>query len=179
MALAGFRAKQTVTIQRVGGGRSSTTSVSPQGSLTVRNLRDGTYTIKRQGHSTIPCKDAPAPVTVDITDADVVATKPNTPTVKCNQATPVTFEGTLTGTGTGDIRIAWFNPDTGKRSERTMKFTGPTSKTAEFVVTAPARANPTEPRPTVKVQLVVPRQGSEQGVSSAVLPVTLVCETGT
>ncbi|MFI1458714.1 hypothetical protein [Streptomyces roseus] len=180
MALTGFRPNQKITIIRI-GGRSTNTTVDGQGKFSARNLRDGTYNIKllSGGHGSISCKDAPAPVSVNITDADVAATKPDTPTVPCNQPTPVTFVGTLTGTGTGDIKIAWVSPDTGKRSERTMKFTEPSTKTAEFVVTAPARSNPTEPRPTVKVQLLVPRQGAETGVSSAVLPVTLVCASGT
>ncbi|MGW7065225.1 hypothetical protein ACWGHM_43025 [Streptomyces sp. NPDC054904] len=179
--ITGFPSNQRITINRI-GGRTSDTRVDAQGNLTAKNLRDGTYNVKpRNGGrgSNVPCKDAPAPVSVNIAEADLVATKPDTPTVRCNQATPVTFEGTLTGTGTGDIKVVWISPDTGKRSEPTMKFTGPSTKTPPFIVNAPARANPAEPRPTVKAQLQVPRQGSEQGVSSAVFTVTLHCEAGT
>ncbi|MET9608266.1 hypothetical protein ABZZ17_24930 [Streptomyces sp. NPDC006512] len=180
MELTGFRPNQKITINRI-GGRASDTRVNAQGNLIAKNLRDGTYNVRpRDGGrgSTVPCTEGPAPVNVNIAEADVVATKPDTPTVKCNQATPVTFEGTLTGTGSGDIKVVWTSPDTGKRTEPMVKFTAPSAKT-QFVVNAPARANPAEPRPTVKAQLLVPRQGSEQGVSSAVFTVTLHCEAGT
>ncbi|MGW8776651.1 hypothetical protein ACWGNM_01090 [Streptomyces sp. NPDC055796] len=181
VVITGFPAKQKITINRV-GSRSSNAQVDAQGSLTAKNLRDGTYNIKSRNSNhgpNVACTDAPAPVSVNISDADVAATKPDTPTVKCNQVTPVTFEGTLTGTGTGDIRIVWVSPDTKKQSEPTMKFTGPSSKTPAFVVNAPARSTPAEPRPSVQAQLKVPRQGSETGVSSAVFTVTLNCENGT
>ncbi|MFF5449211.1 hypothetical protein [Streptomyces sp. NPDC012888] len=180
MSITGFGANQRIRITRIGGS-SANARVNGQGALEVDNLDRGTYRVgPREGRGgTITCTKAPAPVAVNISDADVVATKPDTPTVKCNQVTPVTFEGTLTGTGTGDIRIVWVSPDTGKRSEPTMKFTGPSSKTPAFVVNAPSRANPAEPRPTVKAQLLVPRQGSETGVASAVFTVTLHCEAGT
>ncbi|MDA5285932.1 hypothetical protein [Streptomyces sp. Isolate_45] len=181
MVISGFPSNQRITISRT-GGKTSPAQVDAQGNLNAKNLRDGTYNVKpRNGGrgSNVTCKDAPAPVSVNIADADLVATKPNTPTVNCSQATPVTFEGTLSGTGTGDIKVVWVSSDTGKRSEPMMKFTGPSTKTPAFVVNAPARANPAEPRPTVKAQLLVPRQGSEQGVSSAVFTVTLHCEAGT
>ncbi|MEU8775513.1 hypothetical protein [Streptomyces sp. NPDC048606] len=178
--LTGYRSNQKVSITRI-GGRTFETRVDGGGNFIVKNQRDGTYKVRPVDGgrgSTISCTDAPAPVNVNITEADVVATKPDTPTVPCNQATPVTFEGTLSGTGTGDIRVVWVSPDTDKQSEPMVKFTGPSSKT-QFVVNAPARGNPAEPRPKVQAQLIVPRQGAEQGVRSAVFTVTLVCAPGT
>ncbi|MHC6627912.1 hypothetical protein ACYTFC_17765 [Streptomyces globosus] len=180
VVLTGFAANQRVTINRA-GGRPADTRVDAQGNLTAKNLRDGTYSIRAQGRgggSTVPCADTPAPVKVDIADADVVATKPDTPTVPCNQTTAVTFAGTLKGTGTGDVKVKWVG-STGKQSQPTVKFTGPSTPVPEFTITAPARANPAADAPTVTAQLTVPQQGSETGVSSEVFRVTLRCAAGT
>ncbi|MEV4190279.1 hypothetical protein [Streptomyces toxytricini] len=180
MTLTGFAANQRVEIRRV-PGNPSTVRVNNQGSLDVDNLARGTYKVRPSGGgggSTLTCTPAPAPVRVDINDADVAATKPNTPTVPCNQTTPVTFAGTLKGSGSGDVTVRWMG-STGKTSKHVVKFAAPSSQVPEFTITAPSRANPNADAPTVTAQLVVPEQGSEHGVSSEEFRVTLHCAPGT
>lgn len=57
----------------------------------------------------------------------------------------MTFEGTITGTGTGDIKIVWTNLRTNKQNEPTMKFFGPSSKT-RHLSSMPPPARPRQNR---------------------------------
>ncbi|MEV6729960.1 MULTISPECIES: hypothetical protein [unclassified Streptomyces] len=83
-------------------------------------------------------------------------------------------DGTLKGSGSGTVTYVWTS-GTGKRTEKTTRFPGFSTRVEEFSVTAPARTRPKDPAPTVTVQLSVPKQGGQGAISSEVLPVTLKC----
>lgn len=176
LVLAGFKPKQKV---RITGPEKFTREVNKQGSFTEQDVKKGTYTAiagQKKNRVSVPCTKPPRSPAVDITGADARLVSPHrNQEVNCRRSRLATFEGTLIGKGTGSVKYAWTSSD-GKRAEHTVNFTGPTATVERFTVTIPAREKRSDPRPSVTVQLRVPKQQGEAGVSSSNVRLVLKCK---
>lgn len=175
LVLAGFKPRQEV---RISGPEKFTRQVNKQGSFTEQDVKKGTYTatvqVKKKKVS-VPCTKPPRSPAVDITEASANLVSPGrSQSVDCRRRQRATFGGTLTGKGTGSVKYVWTSSD-GKRAERTLNFTGPTATVEQFSVTIPAREKRSDPRPRVTVQLRVPKQQGQEGVSSSNVTLVLKC----
>ncbi|MDX2391854.1 MULTISPECIES: hypothetical protein [unclassified Streptomyces] len=178
LVLTGFGPRQNVNIS---GPERFTRTVSQQGAFTEQDVAKGTYTAsvgQNRNRVSVACeKPARVPVTtpVDISDADVTPANPGA--VNCANPTPISFQGTLSGTGAGTVKYQWEERGgSGKISQPTVDFKAPSTKTVSFTVTAPPRAAANAPAPTVTVQLSVPKQAGETGVKSGDVKFTLTCQ---
>lgn len=179
LVLNGFRPNSQV---RISGPKFFKGVVNNQGAFTEDNVPRGNYTVttgedRRGNKLKIGCEKPPrlpVPAALNITDADAAVSSPTGP-VNCAVGQAVKFEGKLTGTGTGTVKYVWTS-STGKRTEASVTFNGPSTATTSFTVTARARQSNAARAPRVTVQLTVPKQGAEAGISSERVRFVLQCQ---
>ncbi|MFJ3923654.1 hypothetical protein [Streptomyces sp. NPDC090022] len=149
--LTGFRAGQNVQIR---GAERINTKVDQAGSFTEQDVKKGSYSVRFGGQNnrnqmSINCIK-PARVTpVHISEIDITTASTTPATVDCSVAQKVTFKATLTGTGTGDVKLQWGSDS--KSTNPVLKFTAPSTESAAFVVQSTPRAAATDPAPKVNV----------------------------
>ncbi|WP_328620467.1 hypothetical protein [Streptomyces sp. NBC_00354] len=177
LVLTGFKPGDPVKIT---GPKEYNGVTSPQGAFDEENVPRGNYTVTT-GQGGAPqqktgCEKPPRPPVTPPTGITEATVELDSPAfgVNCNVPHEVRVDGTLEGGGSGRVKYVWTS-GTGKRTEKTMRFPGFSTRVDEFSVTAPARTRPQDPAPTVTVQLTVPKQGGQAAISSEVLPVTLKC----
>ncbi|MFG2983081.1 hypothetical protein ACGFYQ_17825 [Streptomyces sp. NPDC048258] len=174
LVLTDFKAGQQV---RVTGPENFTRTANQQGAVTEEDVKKGSYTARGTGGGNNPAVGCskpprtPATTAADISDVEVTGAS-TTPAVDvdCSVAQNVTFQGKITGTGTGNVKYKWSG--VGKTSTPTVKFTEPSTATASFTVRAAPRAAPGNPAPSVTVSLTA-------GDATDSLNFTLKCKTGT
>ncbi|ATZ28406.1 hypothetical protein ACFZBM_10420 [Streptomyces lavendulae] len=173
LTLTGFRANQSV---RITGPEKFTLTTNGAGAATNEDVTKGTYNAtvqgNNQGKKTITCtKPARTTTTaVHVTDVDVSAPA-TSPEVDCSVAQSVTFTGKISGTGTGDVDLAWTGSNS-KTSSPTVKFAAPNTAATPFTVKSTARSAPSTNPPQVFAQL-------NAGKASDSATFKLKCKAGT
>lgn len=167
LVLKGLKANQRVLV--TGPERFSLTADN-MGSATNEDVKKGSYTVHFGKKNAIDCGKAPRPAAAPrITGVDITGASTNPAEVDCTVQQSVTFEGKLTGTGTGDVDYKWASG--GRQTAPTLKFTAPSTATANFVVKSPTHA-PGTPAPQVTATLTA-------GNASDTFTFTLKCKAGT